>query len=367
MSDEITLTPAADTPATVADVSHETNSADASHDKNLGDIFDKLTGNDKARDNTGRFKANESAASVADGSDPDQAGAEVAGETPDSERQVQPVALPPNWPKDKAEAFSAIPEAARGPVQEVLQGLHAKMSDQGRALSQFRDIEPIIADMKATYGQFFQENSQTPASAIATLYSIQKGMDADPMSTWWSVAEKYNLIPQLAQRFTQAGQPPGAIPQAPTPDPAAMLRQVEQRFASMLSPERLEQQISSVMSKTQTQESISRFSQEKPLWSEVEGTLPTFIEIARDQQPDATPMALLEAAYDMAVHANPATRAKILNVALPATIQNSDASRAAKAKAANQINVKTTSNGKAKARTDDEVYGEAWDRVTSAA
>lgn len=372
MSDETPLVPAvADTPATAADVPREP-SVDGANDKNLGDIFDKLMGDDKARDSTGRFKAKESAAPpVADGADPDQSGAEATGEQPlDSERPVQPTALPPNWPKDKADAFNAIPEAARGPVQEVLQGLHAKMSDQGRALSQYRDIEPIVADMKATYSHLFQgENAQSPATAIRFLYDIQKGMDTDPMTTWWKIAENYGLIPQLAQRFTQAGQPQaGSVPmQQPQPDVGMILQQIEGRVMAQLAPDRLKQQISSVMTETQTQESISRFASEKPLWSEVEDQLPQFIEIAKGLQPEAAPLALLEAAYDMAIHANPATRAKVSAAAPQATAQKTDADRAAKAKAANQLNVKTTSNGKARPRTDDEVYGEAWDRAQSAA
>lgn len=355
-----------------ADVSHEAPAEGHDSDKAMGDIFDRLTAqeNNRERDEAGRFKAKESAAkTVADGADPDQSGAEAAGEQPvSSDRPVHSPALPPNWPKDKADAFTAIPENLRGPVQEVLQGLHAKMSDQGRTLSQFRDIEPIVADMKANYGQFFQETSQTPATAIASLYNIHKGMEIDPMGTWWGVAERYNLIPELHRRFTQAGQPNGFTPPAPPPpDTAALLRQAEQRFASMLSPERLEQHISSAMSKTQTQEAISRFSQEKPLWAEVEATLPAFIEIAKASQPDAAPPALLEAAYDMAVHANPATRAKAQSAAPQAAAAKADADRAAKARAANQINVKTTGNGKPRLKTDEEVYSEVWDRAMSEA
>lgn len=121
------------------------------------------------------------------------------------------------------------------------------------------------------------------------------------------------------------------------------------------------------MSKTQTQEAISRFSQEKPLWAEVEATLPAFIEIAKASQPDAAPPALLEAAYDMAVHANPATRAKAQSAAPQAAAAKADADRAAKARAANQINVKTTGNGKPRLKTDEEVYSEVWDRAMSEA
>lgn len=371
MADDATLTAVTTESATPAaeTVSHETSMG--VDEKALGDIYDRLMGNEKARDEGGRFVAKESASKPgADGADPDQPGAEVAGEQPlNSERPVQPVALPPNWPKDKADAFTAIPENLRAPVQEVLQGLHAKMSDQGRALSQYREIDPIIADMRQTYAHLFTgENAQTPATALSFLYNVQKGMDTDPMRTWWDVAERYNLIPQLAQRFTQAGQAPGATQaQAPQPDPAALLKQVEQRFASMLSPERLEQQISSVMSKSQTQDSIIRFSQEKPMWAEVEATLPDFIKIAKAQQPDAAPMALLEAAYDMAIYANPATRAKVQSTAPQAVAAKADAERAAKARAANQINVKTTGNGKQRAKTEEEALGEAWDRAMSAA
>ena len=365
MNDEIISAPEA-TPV-VSDAP-----ASVSEDQAMADIFDKLTAKDAApsRDEGGRFKPKEPAGAVpAVAADPDQPEAEASGnESSFSERQVQPVALPPNWPKDKADAFNAIPETARGPVQEVLQGLHAKMSDQGRALSAYRDFEPILADMKANYAQHFTgPEAKTPAQVVDYLYGWQKAIDQNPAAAILKMAENYGVMPQLVQHFTQAGQQ-GAQP-APTPqfDPAAVLKQVEQRFMAQISPEKIEQQVSSVLEKTQTREAINRFAAERPHWSDVESTLPAFISMVKEQNPAASAMEVLETAYDMAVHANPATRAKVTAAAPAAAAKVADEKRAAAAKAANQLNVKTTSSGKTRQRSEDERLSEIWDRTTSAA
>lgn len=347
------------------------------NEKAMGEIFDRLTaapdaeGESKKRGSDGRFVAKESAAPAsADQAGTDQSGAEDAGDQPlNSERQVQPSALPPNWPKDKADAFTAIPENLRAPVQEVLQGLHAKMSDQGRALASYRDLDPIFADMRATYPQHFSgEQAKTTAQVVNYLYGWQKAMDADPLKATLAIAENYNIIPQLVAHFTQAGQQGQQQPTTqPAPDVGALLKQIEQRVAAQLAPERLEQQITSVMTKSQTQDAISRFAAEKPFWAEVESHIPDFIRIAKVQQPDAAPLALLEAAYDMAINAIPATRTKAIAAAPAAVAKEADAKRVAGAKAANQLNVKTTGTGKQRPKSDEEVYGEAWDRAMSAA
>jgi hypothetical protein len=169
----------------------------------------------------------------------------------------------------------------------------------------------------------------------------------------------------LHQRFSQAGQPQGQ-PQQQMPDVAALLRQIEDRVSARFAPDKIEQQVSSVLSKNQTTEAISRFASEKPLWAEVETDIPTYIGIVKSQQPDAAPLALLEAAYDMAVHANPATRAKV-SAAAPQAAAQSNEQRAAAAKKANQLNIKTTQGGRAKPLSDDEAYGAAYDRAVSAA
>lgn len=363
------LTMTVETPAESAPVVNE---------KAMGDIFDRLTAEPEGeggsrRGADGRFMATKSADhALADGAGPDQSGAEVAGEQPlDSERQLQPSALPPNWPKEKASAFEAIPENLRAPVAEVMHSLHAKMSDQGRALASYRELDPVFADMKANYPQHFSgDQPKTTAQVVNYLYSWQKAVDADPVKALLSIAENYGVIPQLVAHFTQAGQqgdPKQNQQQQSAQDIGALLKQIEQRVAAQMSPERLEQQITSVMSKSQTQESISRFAAEKPFWAEVEDHIPDFIRIAKGQQPDAAPMALLEAAYDMAVNAIPAVRSKVAAAAPAATAKQADEKRAAAAKAANQLNVKTASSGKQRARTDEEVYGEAWDKAMSAA
>jgi hypothetical protein len=192
MADEVLdLTPIAATPEPQAQI--ETPVSD-SGDKSLGDIYDRLMADD-SRDDAGRFKAKGTEAQAKGGVDPDQPKPEaVEGQPLNSERQVQSATLPANWPKELGDAWAAIPEANRAPVQQVLQNLHVKMSDQGRQLSAYREIDPIVADMTTNYAQLFQgENATTPAAAIGYLYGMQKNMDAGPqqaLATWMEVAER---------------------------------------------------------------------------------------------------------------------------------------------------------------------------------
>jgi hypothetical protein len=366
VDENLDITPVASTPEPQAQLETPTSN---DGDKNLGDIYDRLMADD-ARDDVGRFKAKETLVKAEGGVDPDQPKPEAVKDQPlNSERQVQPATLPANWPKELGDAWASIPEANRAPVQQVLQNLHVKMSDQGRQLSAYREIDPIVADMTTNYAQLFQgDNATTPAAAIGYLYGMQKNMDAGPekaLATWMEVAERYNLIPHLHQRFSQAGQPQ-PMQQQQMPDVSALLKQIEDRVSARFAPDKIEQQVSSVLTKNQTTEAISRFSAEKPLWAEVEMDIPTYIGIVKSQQPDAAPLALLEAAYDMAIHANPATRAKV-SAAAPQATALSNEQRAAAAKKANQLNIKTTQGGRGKPLSEDEALGAAYDRITSAA
>jgi hypothetical protein len=366
LAENLVLTPTA-APADVAETPAVDQSAEA--DKNLGDIYDKLMASDEGgRDESGRFK---SAVAKPDPAVSDQPGPEAAKETPAlSDRAAQAAGLPANWTPDMADVWAAVPEASREKLHKWSMGLHAKMSEQGRAIASYKEVDPLFADINQNYAHLLTGKDgapTTPAGALGYLLNIQKGMDKDALGTWMQVAERYNLIPQLVQRFTKAGQTADGQPAAaPAPDLSKLLKDIEARVMEQVSPQHIEQQVTRVMTRAETQQAVSRFAQEKPLWADVEATIPTFIEMARVQQPDAAPLALLEVAYDAAVHANPATRAKASDAALKAASLPTNGDRVAAAKKANQLNVKSTT-AKTKPLSEEEAMGAAWDRVMSAA
>lgn len=364
-STETPLTPATET---VSDAP----APDAS-EKAMGDVWDRLmsegvtdeggepaetTG--PARDAQGRFAKSE-AEQVADAS-PQAPGDASTDQTPGHSDRAPQATLPANLPPDMADVWQAIPEAHRDRMGKFLHGVHQKMSDQGRALAGFKDVQTVIDDMTQTYAhRFTGENAMRPADAIAFLYNVQKGMDTDPRGTFRAIAERYNLPIQFADEVPAAGTEGQHIAQLQN-----TIAQLNAKISQLGSPDLINSQVTRAMSERETLQAVERFAKEKPFYSDVEAHLPQFIAIARETKPDASELDLLTEAYDMAVNAIPAVRQKAQAAAAKPAAPKPEDIRAAAAKRASSINVTSTSSGKPRPKTESEAMGEAWDRMMRA-
>lgn len=346
-----------ETPITPVQTSNE------SADEALGAIYDRvMSGGDEAapervettssRDDRGRFvKQSPAEASPQEG--------EVSGEEASasvSERQAAPVGLPANWRPDMADIWQALPADQRDRVGKWSQEVHARMSDMGRKVSAYADVQSVMDDMVQTYPERFSgPDAMKPTDAVKFLYQVQKDMDQRPVETLLEIAARYNAVPELAKALGMGGDSAAQVNTLQN-----TIQQLEARIASLVSPETINNHISRAMTEREVLSGVERFKSEKPFFADVESVLPQFIDIARANEPEADPLQLLASAYDMAVNAIPAVREKA-QAAQKAAVMPS--ARAAAAKKATSINVTSTAATKPKPRSQEEAMGDAWDRL----
>ena len=350
---------ASDTPITTPE------SSNASSDDELGAIYDRMMSEGdaapdasepveatSARDEKGRFvKQSPAEASPQEG--------EVSGEEASasvSDRQAAPVGLPATWRQDMADIWEAVAPEHRERLGKWSQETYAKLSEMGRKVSAYSDVQAVLDDMQQTYpDRFSGPNAMKPTEAVKFLYQVQKDMDARPVETILEVASRYNVMADLAKALGMGGD---ATAQVNTLQ--GTIQQLEARIASLVSPETINNHISRAMTEREVSAGVEKFKAEKPFFSEVETELPAFIEIAWRKMPEANALEVLAEAYDMAVNAIPEVRQKVQAAQRVATAPDS---RAVAAKKAASINIKSTAASKTKPRSQEEAMGEVWDRL----
>ena len=306
------------------------------------------------RDDKGRFVAKQASA----GASPPETPEGAEDEAPALSGQAAPPALPANWRPDMADLWNKLEPGDRDRMGKWSQEVHTRMSDMGRKISGYSEVQSVMDDMVQTYHERFQgPDAMRPVDAIKFLYSVQKDMDARPVETLLEIAARYDAIPALAKALGLNGQGDSSAALQRT------IQQLESRLAGMVSPDHINTQISRAMTERETAQAVERFKSEKPFYADVEPVLPQFIDIAWSQKPDANALEALATAYDMAVNAIPAVREKALAAASKAAAPKPDPLRAAAAKKAASINVTSTSSGKVKPRSEEDAMSETWDRL----
>lgn len=262
------------------------------------------------------------------------------------------VPLPANW-QGMDEVWGKLPAEDRAKLAVHQADLHARMSDQGRQLAGFKPIAEIIEKN----GKYFNGsikgadgNPVTPAQGIEYLFNVQQAMDANPVDTILSIADRYGARDKLAAAL---GQP------APQGDQA--LRQeiagLKQQLSTLVNPatidERINRKLQEQADAKAAGEEVSRLAKDKPLFSDIpEKRMVNFINDAWDRLGStASKEAVFNLAYDMAVNADPDLRAKAAAAKAPAV---TDPKKLDGAKRANGVNVTSTSSGKGRALTEDE-------------
>lgn len=343
-------------------------------EKSMGDVYDRLmsdgvtdeggeqSSSDPTRDAQGRFVKSEAEGSKVAEASPQTPGEDAGDQTPGHSDRAPQTTLPANLPPDMADTWNAIPEEHRDRMGQFLHGIHQKMSDQGRALSGFKDVQTVIDDMTQTYAHRFQgEGAMRPAEAISFLYNVQKSMDMDPRGTFREIAARYNLPIQFADENPGEGGSNVQIAQLQN-----TIAELNAKISQLGSPDTINSQVTRAMSERETLQAVERFAKEKPFYSDVEAHLPQFIGIARETKPDASELDLLTEAYEMAVNAIPAVRQKAQAAAAKPAAPKPEDKRAAAAARASSINVTSASSGKARPKTESESMGEAYDRLMRA-
>lgn len=340
-------------------------------DDDLGAVFDRhMRDNGSARASDGKFTSTQPAANSEPNGDGDNTAPLEGGEGEGADEGTPPpsassVPLPATL-TGLDEVWGKIPAEAQEALAANQKKIHQTLSDQGRFIATFRPIGEVFSDFREYFGG--DRGDYNPAEATRYLFSLQKEMDENPLPTLLKIADTYELRPKLAEMFAGQVSRDGSQPQQPDNTNAllAEISELKRTISGLTDPSRIDQRIHQKIDEERTLASvndlISRIAtpEAMPLYKDVEIELPDYIAKAWGRLGDtASQDAVLKLAYDMAVNADPDLRKKaaaLLSAATP------DPKRVEDAKRATQTNIRSTSTGKSREPTEDELLGDIFDK-----
>ncbi len=141
---------------------------------------------------------------------------------------------------------------------------------------------------------------------------------------------------------------------------AQEIKSLRAQLQQAADPNMIDQRISQSFASREVENTVSTYAATKEHWAAVEPVLPMMIPMAKARLGEgASAQDVLNAAYDMAIHADPDLRAKV-TVAATAPAQP-DPARTAAQRLAKSVNV-TSRPGTARTLTEDQALGAIWDK-----
>lgn len=256
---------------------------------------------DRARDERGRFASKDQAAEPVEAASPPAL-------TQDAEA-IQP---PISWKPEEKELWAKVPAELRPVLARREQELLADYTRKTQHAAQIaREAEPI-RQVLAPYAPILQQQGLAPDQAVSLLMNAHVKLESNPAAAIAELIRSYNLQPEHVMQALHAPAAPQYVPpqvalleqrlaQLEADRQQAIQAQHQQRFMS------LQQEVDAFQSETLPDGNLAR-----PYAKELENLMASILPQLRQENPGAGNRAILEAAYDWALHANPKTRQTIL-------------------------------------------------------
>jgi hypothetical protein len=289
----------------------------------------------------------------------DQAPEPVADAAPEAkpEHAPVPVDVPHDLPKGIRDKWAEMPEAARDAVLSSHRELGRKLADQGRVVQAAKPVFDVLVEASQQIPSLANMTPAQIATDVFKMAQIQGQLAQDPVRTILGIAQQYGAVDGIRQAL--GNQAPDAAAQ----QNIALVQEVRQLRAMLqqnADPSALEQRVMQTLTIRDTERMVSEYAAQKDYWGDVEPVIPQMIPIAQQRLgPSASAKDVLDAAYDMAIHAIPDLRAK-LNTAAAAPAQPIPDRTAAQMKA-KSVNVKSTPTAP-RAQSDEEAMAAVWER-----
>ena len=278
-------------------------------------------------------------------------------ETEEQESEEKPEA-PTDLPASVRAKWGDMPEDAREAVLASHRDLNRRMADQGRVVQVAKPVYDVLVQAASEIPTLKDMTPAQIAGDVFKMAQIQGQLAQDPVQTLLGIAKQYGAIDAIKQAVSGQGQTDAAR------ENVALMQEIRQLRAQIErtgSPDAFEERINQTLTVRETERMVSEYAGQKEYWSDVEPVIPQMIPIAQQRLGEgASPKDVLDAAYDMAIHAIPDLRAKAKPaVPTPAT---PDPARTAAQLKAKSVNVKSTSSGKPKPQTEEERLAAVWDK-----
>lgn len=283
-------------------------------------------------------------------------GAATEGEDDKGNSAVTDIPLPANL-HGLEEDWATLPKAVQEKLSERVAELHARMSDMGRQSSQAKPLMEAANE----FAEYFNGNIKgqdgepvTPATAVKYLFNIQREMDRDAPKTLMNIIDTYGARDKIAAMLGVQAAPVDNTNR----ELLSKIDRLESIIASANDPSRVEKVIDAREAKSET----SRLLSSEPLVKDIpEARLVFFIQEGWEKLGEtATRESVLKYAVKAATEADPALRAKT-EAAVKAAQVNTQKAEAAKR--ANGVNVTSTSTGKNRPMTDDQLMEAEWAKL----
>lgn len=328
--------------------SPETPFTPQDHDAALRAVWDK---HHPPRDN-GKFASRQPVDAALAGDQPQATETADSPDAPAQELAIEPAKTPaidaPNaWSGEMKAKWSSLPSEVQTYVAQREGEAHKAITRAGEKVKAFEPIEQVLQH----FDPEFKRHGASPAQGIAGLLNLQRLMDQDRVQGLVQIGATYGI--DLRPFFQQQ---PGQAAEAPRIDPMVQQLQSElsQIKGKLTAKERAEQeaQVSEINSQ------LAAFAKDKTHFEAVRRAMGALINSGE--------ASTLDEAYDMAVHANPETRKRILEDQRKADEEKRKADQQAKAEQARKagsINVRGSLAQPSPKSVDDALWSiaeKAW-------
>lgn len=329
-----------ETAAPVEGTASPETAAPASETDQMGAIWDKLTA-----------EAEPEAAETVEEAPKAE---ETAPETPE-EPSLAASEAPTDLPASIKAKWAEIPEAARDAVLQSHRELAAKLTEQGRITKAAKPVYDVLVQAAREIPSMQNMKVADIAQDVFQLAQVQGMLQADPVGTLLQIAQEHGAIEALAARLTGQAAP-AAIPATAL---TKQIQALQAQIAQLADPSLVDRRVQQTLAEREISRTVEQYAASKEHWAAVEPVLPQFIELAQQGQGDgASAQDILDAAYDMAIHAIPALRAKVTAAAAPAT----DPRLTAAQMKAKSVNVVSRPSSAPRQMTERQAMEAVWDK-----
>jgi len=244
---------------------------------------------------------------------------------------LEAISAPKHWPKEEQEIFNTWDANVQHQVMDRYKAMEGDYTKKTQALAKYKKRNESLDEIYGPFRDDFQRAGMDEVAATRQLLAAHKYLREDPQQALKWLAQSYGVDLKAVNDDT-AIEDEYADPQ---------MKAMQQQIAQLQGTITNQQQQAQNMQKQEVQAMIDNFQTAK----DADGNLkhPHF-DVVQNQMSGLISSGVakdIASAYDMAVYANPETRAKVLDEQVKKTTkQEVKAEAVQKAKKQQRVNVK---------------------------
>jgi len=245
--------------------------------------------------------------------------------------ELEAISAPKHWPKEEQEIFNAWDANVQHQVMDRYKAMEGDYTKKTQALAKYKKRNESLDEIYGPFRDDFQRAGMDEVAATRQLLAAHKYLREDPQQALKWLAQSYGVDLKAVNDDT-AIEDEYADPQ---------MKAMQQQIAQLQGTITNQQQQAQNMQKQEVQAMIDNFQTAK----DADGNLkhPHF-DVVQNQMSGLISSGVakdIASAYEMAVYANPETRAKVLDEKVKKeTKQEVKAEAVQKAKKQQRVNVK---------------------------